>query len=108
MRQEPGEPVTLPAHVAHGGSTAYHKPHRCRCAECLDWRRSYDRQRYQNSRVGAVPTVTPGPNPWYVCVDDWSYIYSWHYYGADDRCVRCKTDRTTEELWEQRWEASKP
>lgn len=101
------DPVDLPEHLSHGGSTAYHAPYRCRCWLCVEWRRSYDRARENAQRRGEwrPPDWRPakrGRSPWYVCVDEWSFTYDWHQY-RDARCVRCGADQQTEELWEEKW-----
>ena len=41
-RMEPRPPVELPKGVSHGSHRAYNT-YGCRCAECLEHRRSYDR-----------------------------------------------------------------
>lgn len=46
VTQPPEDPVELPDKYSHGGPTAYNK-FRCRCAECQQWRRSYDRDRME-------------------------------------------------------------
>lgn len=109
MSEPPGEPVDLPDHLRHGGSTAYHKPYRCRCGECVTWRRTYDRE-LTLRRTGGVPSRrrTTGRSPWYVCTDTLSLTYAWHDYDASDLCRRCGADRDTEELWEERWQQTSP
>lgn len=42
-RMDPQPPVDLPGHLRHGSLTAYNRPYSCRCEECLEARRSYDR-----------------------------------------------------------------
>jgi hypothetical protein len=95
--------VALPAHLRHGGSTAYHKPYRCRCGECLAWRRLYDRRIYARREAGKKPRHMSGRSPWYVCVDRFSTTYSWHDYDRMDLCQSCGADREVEEFWEAKW-----
>lgn len=42
----PQPPAELPGNVGHGGATAYNN-YRCRCGDCLEWRRSYDRDYWE-------------------------------------------------------------
>jgi hypothetical protein len=49
----PGEPVELPGRVQHGSPRAYNG-YKCRCIDCQEWRRSYDRNYWQLQRSGKV------------------------------------------------------
>lgn len=47
---EAEEPVELRPGQRHGTAGAYGRPNSCRCAECLEWRRSSDRARLAAAR----------------------------------------------------------
>jgi hypothetical protein len=46
---EPQDPVDTPPHVTHPSLNAY-QHYRCRCGPCLEFRRSYDRERMEYIR----------------------------------------------------------
>lgn len=51
VAQPYGEPVDLSAtRVRHGSHRAYNA-YRCRCQECVEFRRSYERERWETHRA---------------------------------------------------------
>jgi hypothetical protein len=94
-------PVTLPPGVHHGTAKAHQMPYRCRCVQCLTWRREYDVNRPRRD-YEPRPKASPDAG-WYVCADTYAVTYAEHEYDPADLCIRCRADRETEELWEARW-----
>lgn len=102
-RKPPQEPVDIPEHLSHGTSYV-HRHYRCRCEECQEWRRSYDRNRDSSSRRGIWEPLDrrwPTRRPWYVCARD-GRRHANHRYMAG-QCVRCDAEQGIEELWERKW-----
>lgn len=56
-RVEAQPPVELPPGLTHGSPGAYGPDHRCRCGDCLEWRRSSDVARLAKARDRIVDPV---------------------------------------------------
>lgn len=103
MKRAPQEPVAIPGHLGHGSSYVY-RAYECRCELCLEWFRSYHRNRDQALRAGLWKPRKRGPVSWYVCCDDWGVTYGQHEY-EHDLCIRCGAEEATEEFWEKKWKS---
>jgi hypothetical protein len=97
--------VDLPEGKEHGTPYA-HRRRGCRCARCQAWRRAYDKGRNREIRDGARKVREQGH--WYVCANRWGATFAEHEYNRWGTCLRCGTDRKTEEFWERRWQEAKP